>query len=328
MPTVCFAPIWFPLDNYATSRLRAKYVVELLSDNPHWEVSLGYQPDADIAVIVQLCSDRNFEEISNNPDQLVVYDICDRYFATDNTFNTEEGPLQAYIRCLEVIERADILIAPTRQLQDEMSQRFPGKPCLHIPELVDYRGSPDPVTEVGSRRLLWFGHTTRGNFESARWIIDYLASRYGYEPVLVTSPRAIAQHYPTFAPYCVAWSPEAARREMAMAELCVVSHASNEPAKSPNRFVTATVHGIPTLVSGSPASIELLNAAGYGEYAIELQQDIDHAMEMLSDQSRRAAYVADLQAEMWRRHAPEVVRRKYLELFQRLLPFRGGQPPS
>ena len=26
---ICFTPIWYPLDNYATSRLRAKHVVEL-----------------------------------------------------------------------------------------------------------------------------------------------------------------------------------------------------------------------------------------------------------------------------------------------------------
>jgi glycosyltransferase involved in cell wall biosynthesis len=310
------------MNDFATSRLRAKYVVELLADDPFWEVDDGYDPDADVAVIVQLCSDQTFREISANRDQFVIYDICDRFFETDNTFRTEEGPLRARSRCLETIDRANLLIAPSLQLRDEVQARFPGKPCFHIPELIDYGGIPSPVTAMGSRRVLWFGHPRRGNFESARWIIDHLASHHGYEPVLVTNRRAVARQYPAYARYCVGWSPEATLAAMTASELCVVSHAPEERSKSPNRFVTATMHGVPTLVSGSPSCSEILEAAGYGEFEIDVTQDIDHAVEMLSDTARRAAYVADLQDEMWKRHAPSVVRDKYLELLQMILRFR------
>lgn len=319
VPEICFVPIWYPIDDYATSRLRGKYVVELFAGDRFWDVKAGYHPGADIAVIVQLCSDRNYRMISYNRDQLVIYDICDRYFATDNTFRTDEGLLSARGRCLEMIERADMLIAPTRQLRDEIARRFPGKPCFHVPELVDYGASPHPVSEVGSRRLLWFGHTTRGNFESAQWIIDHLRSHYGYQPVLVTSERAITKRYPAYAEYCVPWSPDAIRQELARAELCVVSHAEEEPSKSPNRFVTATIHGVPTLVSGSPSCIEILDAAGYGAFAIDTPLDVRRAIEMLSNRAQRTAYVSDLQKEMWRRHAPEVVRHEYMEIMQKLL---------
>ena len=310
------------MNDFATSRLRAKYVVELLGDDPFWEVDAGYHSEADIAVIVQLCSDQTFREISANRDQFIVYDICDRFFETDNTFRTEEGPLRARSRCLETIDRANVLIAPTHHLRDEILQRFPGKPCFHIPELVDYRGMPSPVTEPGSRRLLWFGHPRRGNFESARWIIEHLAAHHGFEPVLVTNPQAMAKNYPEYARYCVPWSPEATREALASSALCIVSHAPEEMSKSPNRFVAATMHGVPTLVSGSPSCGEILEAAGYGEFEIDLTQDIDHALEMLSDSARRAAYVADLQGEMWKRHAPAVVRERYLDLMQTILRFR------
>ena len=322
MPTICFVPIWYPMDNFATSRLRAKYVVELLGKDPFWEVSAGYHSESDIAVIVQLCSDQTFREIAANREQFIVYDICDRFFETDSKFRTEEGVLRARGRCLETIDRANVLIAPTLQLRDELLMRFPEKPCFHIPEVVDYGGMPTPVTEPGSRRLLWFGHTRRGNFESARWIIDHLVGRHGYEPVLVTNPRAMTKNYPEYSRYCVPWSPDSTREAMASSELCIVSHASEEQSKSPNRFVAATMHGVPTLVSGSPSCSEILEAAGYGDFDIEVSQDIDHALEMLSDGTRRAAYVADLQAEMFKRHAPEVVRDKYLELLQMILRFR------
>ena len=319
MPQVCFVPIWYPVDEYATSRLRAKYIVELFGGDRYWDTRIGYHPEADIAVVVQLCSDRTLESIRENRAQLVIYDICDRYFATDSVFQTDEGMLDARSRCLELVERADALIAPTRHLRDEIARRFPGKLCYHVPEVVDYGGSPQPVTAVGSRRLLWFGHTTRGNFESARWIIDYLQSRHSYHPILVTSSRAISKRYPAYAKHCIAWSIDSLRHEMNMAELCVISHAVEEPSKSPNRFVTATMHGVPTLVSTSPSSLDILEAAGYGRFAINGPRDIDRAIEMLSAPDRRTAYVEDLQQEIQRRHAPDIVRREYAEVLQRTL---------
>jgi hypothetical protein len=39
---------------------------------------------------------------------------------------------------------------------------------------------------------------------------------------------------------------------------------------------------------------------------------------MLSDAGQRTAYVRDLQKEMWRRHAPDVVRLAYLQLFEKV----------
>jgi len=318
VPKVCFAPIWYPVDDYATSRLRAKYVVDLLAGDDLWDVTIDYSADADIAVIVQLCSDANLESISANRDQLVVYDICDRFFATDSTFRTDEGFLDTRSRCLEVIARANALIVPTQQLKEEVSRLFPAKPCFHVPEAVDYGASPHPATQAGSRRLVWFGHTTRGNFESSQWIIDHLMKHHDYQPVLVTTPQTLARRYPAYADYCVAWSPESVRQELAKAELCIVSHAPEEPNKSPNRFVTATMYGVPTLVSSSPSCIELLEAAGYGRLAVETPLDASRAVALLSDPAQRSAYVSALQEEMLRRHGPTVVRNAYLALFERL----------
>ncbi len=322
MSKVCFAPIWYPLADYATSRLRAKSVAELLRHDTPWDVELAYSDDADIAVIVQLCSDRNLEAIRANRDQVVVYDICDRFFASDSLFRTDEGVLHARDRCLEVIDRADVLIAPTLRLKAELNSRFPAKPCFHVPELVDYGAEPGPVAPANSRRLVWFGHTTRGNFESARWMIDHLAAVHGYQPVLVTNPATLQRRYPAYADFCKAWSLESVSAELAEAALCVVSHSPSEPFKSPNRFATAMIQGVPTLSSGSPSCDDILKAAGFPQFSVNTKTDVDRALELLADPGRRSAYVTTVQAEIWRRHSPEVVRRAYLELFERLLPER------
>lgn len=319
MLKVCFAPIWYPLQDFATSRLRAKSVAELLGHSP-WDVELAYSDDADIAVIVQLCSDRNLEAIRRNRHQVVIYDICDRFFASDSLFRTDEGVLHARPRCLEVIDRADVLIAPTTRLKAELSSLFPAKPCFHIPELVDYGAVPGPVSPAASRRLVWFGHTTRGNFESVRWMIDHLATTHGYQPVLVTNPLTVQRRYPAYADLCKDWSLETVRSELAAASLCVVSHSPSEPFKSPNRFATAMIQGVPTLASGSPACDDILQAAGHPQFSVATERDVDRALEFLADPDRRSSYVTDVQAEIWRRHSPEVVRRAYLDLFERMLP--------
>lgn len=320
MPKVCFVPIWYPLEQYATSRLRAKSVVDLMRHDPRWEVELDYRDDADIAVIVQLCSDRTLEEINRNRDQVVVYDICDRFFATDSIFRTDEGVLHSQSRCLEVIDRADVLIVPTRQLKAELNSLFPAKPCVHLPELVDYGATPAPASPADSRRFVWFGHTTRGNFESVRWMIDHLRSAHGYQPVLVTNPSTLRRRYPAYADFCTEWSGDTVRSELAAAALCIVSHSPAEPFKSPNRFATAMTQGVPTLASGSPACDEILVAAGYPQFSVSTTLDVDRALEFMADPARRNLYVADVQREIWRRHAPEVVRDAYVGLFERILP--------
>ena len=295
-------------------------MVELLADDLVWEVELGYDSTSDVAVIVQLCSDQTLESISSNRNQIVVYDICDRFFATNNVFKTDEGALHARERCIEVIDRADVLICPTKQLRTELARLFPGKPCFFVPESIDYGASPRPATPAGSRRLVWFGHVTRGNFESARWIIDYLKSHYDYHPVLVTTPTTLSHRFPSYSSFCVPWSVENVRRELSLADLCVVSHAVEEPSKSPNRFVTAMTQGVPTLASGSPSCSEILAAAAHEMFAVESPYAVGRAMAELSDPAKRSAYVHDVQLEIWRRHSPEVVRRAYVELFERILP--------
>jgi hypothetical protein len=88
--------------------------------------------------------------------------------------------------------------------------------------------------------------------------------------------------------------------------------------------VTATIHGVPTLVSPSPACLEILESAGYAALAIRTPKDLARALRWLSDPERRAAYVSDLQQEMWRRHSPQVVRPAYAALFEKILVARKG----
>jgi glycosyltransferase involved in cell wall biosynthesis len=80
--------------------------------------------------------------------------------------------------------------------------------------------------------------------------------------------------------------------------------------------------GVPTLASGSPACDDILQAAGYGQLSVSTTLEVDRALEFLADTGRRSSYVKNVQAEIWRRHSPETVRRAYLDLFEKMLPDR------
>jgi hypothetical protein len=98
---------------------------------------------------------------------------------------------------------------------------------------------------------------------------------------------------------------------------CVVSHSPREPFKTANRPATAIPQGVPTLPNGSPARYEILVAAGYPQFSVST---MGRAVEFLADAGRRSLSVADVQKEIWRRHAPEVVRYAYIDPFERILP--------
>ncbi len=155
-------------------------------------------------------------------------------------------------------------------------------------------------------------------------MIDHLRSAHGYQPVLVTSPDTLRRRYPAYADFCRAWSIEAVKSELATAALCIVSHSAEEPFKSANRFATATVQGVPTLASGSPACDEILEAAGYPQFSVNDTLEMDKALDFIADPVRRSLYVADVQEEIWRRHSPEVVRDAYVDLFEGILPDRDN----
>lgn len=80
------------------------------------------------------------------------------------------------------------------------------------------------------------------------------------------------------------------------------------------------MQGVPTLVSGSLSRLPILEAAAHENFTVESPYALGKAIAELSDANKRSRYVHDVQAEIWRRHSPQVVRRAYVDLFERVLP--------
>lgn len=293
-PSVSFVPFWTPAPQFASSRLRSQYPSEILLEHGWTDVTLGYKPGADVSIVTQCADNPLMATLKADQRPFVIYDVCDRYFENPRIFKRPDGEVNSLARFGELVERADILTVPTRELKAEIAQRFPLKPVIYLPETIDYGTAPQRITPETNRVVLWFGNPDRGNFESSKWMIERLMSKHGYTPLIV-SRRSYFKRFPELYPHVVDWSLEAMENAFKEAGLCVVSHSAEEQSKSPNRLVTAIMHGVPTLVSGSRSCAEIMRGAQMDFAIVSTQPQLDRAMVKLHDPGRRRPFVRRLQ---------------------------------
>jgi len=312
---VCFAPFWEPAENFGSSRLRAKYPADFLAQNDRYDIRMGYDPVADIAIVVQMCTDDVMSKLNANQDQFVVYDVCDRYYENPRLFKHVSPPIDSLARFHELCERADLILVPSRELKAQIAARFPEKPVRFLPEPVDYGATPRAPKMHEKKVLLWYGNPDRGNFDSAKPMIEHLRDKHGYEPLIV-SRTSFFRKYPEFLPFCRDWSMEAMEEAFSVASLCIVAYDESEQTKSPNRFVAAMMHGVPTLVKGSPACSEILAETGQTFAIVDTLERLDHALSNLESSEFLEIYVQRVQRHLNQTVGERATSEAYSELFR------------
>ena len=312
---VCFAPFWEPAENFGSSRLRAKYPAEFLSQNDRFEIAMGYDSVADIAIVVQMCTHDVMSKLHANQDQFVVYDVCDRYYENPRLFAHVSPPIDSLSRFHELCERADLILVPSRELKAQIAARFPDKAVKFLPEPVDYGATPLAPKVSEKKVVLWYGNPDRGNFDSAKAMIEHLRDRHGYEPLIV-SRTSFFKKYPELLPFCRDWSMDAMEEAFSVASLCVVAYDESEQTKSPNRFVAAMMHGVPTLVKGSPACSEILVETGQTFASVDTLERLDHALSNLQSEEFRELYVQRVQRHLNQTVGEKAISEAYSELFR------------
>jgi len=311
---IAFVPFWEPVENFGSSRLRAKYPAEFLTRTGQFDIGVGYDANADIVVIIQACSHEVMQQLQSNRQQFVIYDVCDKYYENQRLFKHVEPPIDSLTRFHELSQRADLLLTPSRELKADIASRLPLKPVKFVPEPVDYGANPMPPSQPAKKHVLWFGNPDRGNFESAKWMLEHFHNRHGYKPLLV-SRKSFFKKYPEFLEYCVDWSMDAMADAFSKASICVVAHDQAEQAKSPNRFVAAMMHGVPTLVHHSPSCEAILAETGHQFAIVESERDVDRAMSKLLTTEFRELYVRRVQRHLDLRYGEKASATTYAGIF-------------
>ncbi|WP_176695923.1 glycosyltransferase [Phenylobacterium immobile] len=313
---VSFVPFWEPAEKFGSSRLRAHYPAQFLKDNKEFDVVSGYAEDADIVVVVQMCPDDLLEKLNANPKQFLIYDVCDKYYENPRVFKHLEPNIHSQQRFEQLCERADLIIVPSREMKAEIASRVQNKPVKYVPEPADYGATtPLPLRPAEPKVVLWYGNPDRGNWENAQPIIERLRDQHGYTPLIV-SRRSFFKKFPDFHPFCQDWSMEAMKAGFEAASLCVVAYDQEEQAKSPNRYVAAMMHGLPTLVVGSPATREIIDATGQQFALVSDDASVDQAMAVLQAPGGREQYVEAVQAYLASQFGEEAIADVYATTFK------------
>jgi glycosyltransferase involved in cell wall biosynthesis len=313
---VSFVPFWEPAEKFGSSRLRAHYPQAFLKDNKDFDVVSGYAEDADIVVVVQMCPDDLLEKLNANPKQFLIYDVCDKYYENPRVFKHLEPNIHSQQRFEQLCERADLIIVPSREMKAEIASRVQNKAVKYVPEPADYGATtPLALRPAEPKIVLWYGNPDRGNWENAQPIIEQLRDKHGYTPLIV-SRRSFFKKFPEFHPLCQDWSMEAMKSAFETATLCVVAYDQDEQAKSPNRYVAAMMHGLPTLVVGSPATREILDAAGQQFALVSDAASVEAAMARLDADGGREDYVTKVQAYLASQFGEEAIANVYATTFR------------
>lgn len=285
---ICFNPFWYPVDNFATGRIRSSYPAKLLNQVEGIAAKLGYDPDADIVFVSQLADDALLESISKNTAQYVVYDVCDKYYDDERIV----GGVNAKSRFYEIVDRANLIVTSTLQLKKDLYELKIDKPIIHIQDGIDFvefgKGIDPNYNSPKINTIGWFGNPGRGNLDSAAWLLEN-ALELGKEIKLITRRKSVRSYTKLF-PHAVEWQYNSFISELQKCDVVLVTHAKNEQNKSPNRMLTALTKGVPVIVSNSQSCAQILKHVGLSWAIVETQKEFENAIELLSKPEIKAMY--------------------------------------
>lgn len=326
---VHFVPFGMPAEKFASSRLRCVHPVSVLENSktvdPRLETDIARKrlSSASIAVISQLAPDEVAKSVHARDSCWIIYDLCDRYFEDDRII---EG-VHAKSRFWELANRADVITASTLGLKRSLVGLGLRKPVVFLPDGVDYGLSQALPPSPADGPLVWFGNPGRGNFNSARWMIDAALDDFGRQVKLISRVRSFRHvaltsdpAYERYVTICTNWAFDSFRDELRGCSIALLSHAENEPTKSPNRLVTSIMNGVPAVASGSESYNKLLREAGLSWAIVDNKATLKAALDRLSDELERKTYLEAAAAVIADDVGDYALRRRYESLVDRHVP--------
>lgn len=285
---ICFNPFWYPVDSFATGRIRSSYPAKLLNQIEGVGAKLGYDPTADIVFVSQLADDALLENINRNTEQFVVYDLCDKYYEDERLV----GGVNAKSRFYEIVKRANLIVTSTLELKKDLYELKINKPIVHVQDGIDFNEFKNSISSnyVISKinTVGWFGNPGRGNLDSAVWLLEN-ALELGKKLKLITKAKSV-RAYPNLYPYAVEWQYDSFISELKKCDVVLVTHAKDEQNKSPNRMLTALTNNVPVIVSNSRSCEQILKNVGLHWAVVNNLEEYKNAIKLLEKPEIRAMY--------------------------------------
>jgi glycosyltransferase involved in cell wall biosynthesis len=307
---VSFVPFGTPVERMATARLRCAYMVDSLNEffGAYCRADLGLTDAADVIVVSQLCPETTLIALQERraAGKTIVYDCCDPYYDR----NEEVYGVHAAQRFRELVDLCESVTVPTEGLRRRLVDAGVTKPVVVVPDGIDYSEQMQPALVEAKPSVVWFGHPGHGNFESGLWALRCLKDRFGHAVTLITKPDKISAP----ADFTVeAWAFDGFVNRLRAHGLALISQDPTADFKSENRFLVSIANGVPAISVGSASVGRLLDELGYPEMSVATEEELERAMELLSDADFRRQYVLLAQVAINDRFARLPIAKRFFD---------------
>jgi tetratricopeptide (TPR) repeat protein len=309
--TVCFVPA--PTDHVtglASARIRCVFMAKALND--HFANSIvgrvGIVEKAGAIVVSQTCTTRTLIDlaIAKAKGTLIIYDCCDPYADYEGSVYG----VYAARRFWDLAALADAITVPTEGMRSLLRDLEIGKSVFILPDTIDYQEQTNSEPVPPTQSVIWFGNPGRGNFKAGAWALQALKERWGHAVTLITDPRKIS----VLPDFCVEpWAYDAFVNRLRLHGLALISQDPRACHKSENRYVVSITNGVAAISTGSKSIEMLLKESGFAEMSITDHEELDRAMELLSDPIYRSTYISRMQLIIRERFGPLAVGRYFVE---------------
>jgi hypothetical protein len=296
--------------NLASARIRCNYMSLAINEHyaPQLRAVVGEPDRASAIVISQTCSAKTLVAcaFAKGRGARIVYDCCDPYADYEGIAHG----INAALRFRDIISIADVITVPTETMRARLADQAAGVPIVVVPDSIDYQEQTQSNLVPSTKSVVWFGNPGRGNLESGLWALKALQQRWNYAVTLITDPTKVED----LSEFSVEpWAYDDFIARLRKHGLALVSQDPSANYKSENRYVVALINGIPAISTGSESISALLHDAGFAEMQVDDDQQLDRAVELLSDAEFRRDYVARMQDIIGKRFGPAAVANCFVE---------------
>lgn len=282
---ITFIPHRRPIIKHASSRLRAKYLIDHISKIFPDKYSANFDDleHADIVVINQSIRESDFTQLKQMKDRrdlFVIFDIVDRlYDKSRKLFNQ----IVDYSNLITVANELQYI-----QIKEKLKKTIP---IAILPDGIDYYEQLDTRLVPFNGKVVWFGNYKGGNLESSKWAMNYIANHKDYS----ISAIGMSKHIELKGAEVVEWKYEGFIKTFKKYSICFLSHDHTEQQKSNNRLLVSIANGIPAIVSGSTTYAELLHRFKLDFAIVKNESELQNALTILSDNKARKKYLSKIQ---------------------------------
>ena len=277
MIKISWLPFWYPLENYASSRLRCLFHHQNINKyhNENFQSSLTIDDDSKVLIITQKCNNidkvREFKKKDRN--NIVIYDIVDNYYQNET------------VRKLFAI--CDY-ITVANETQEIQVKKHITKKVFVIPDAIDYENDIKSDYIEFNNNFVWFGNNGNINY-MLPFIREIKKTNYNIN--LIGQCSYIRNKAKDIK--CVDWNYRTFIQELRKHSVSIIGHATDQQQKSNNKLLVSIANGLPVISCNSKSYSNILKKFDLNYAIVNNRQDLLCSVEKTIENHK--SYLKDIQ---------------------------------